>query len=32
MTTNAPGSEDLQSRTVTLDVPGMDCQIGRAHV
>jgi len=25
MRTNAPGSDDLSSRTVTLDVPGMDC-------
>jgi Cd2+/Zn2+-exporting ATPase len=25
MTTNTPGSENLQSRTVALDVPGVDC-------
>ncbi|WP_158059614.1 heavy metal translocating P-type ATPase [Halorussus halophilus] len=25
MSTNAPGSEDFESRTVKLDVPGMDC-------
>jgi Cd2+/Zn2+-exporting ATPase len=25
MRTNAPGSDDLSPRTVTLDVPGMDC-------
>ena len=25
MGTNAPGSDDLSPRTVTLDVPGMDC-------
>ncbi|QIO24500.1 heavy metal translocating P-type ATPase [Haloarcula sp. JP-L23] len=25
MSTNAPGSDDVQSRTVNLDVPGMDC-------
>ena len=25
MSTNAAGSDDLASRTVTLDVPGMDC-------
>lgn len=25
MSTNASGSDDLESRAVTLDVPGMDC-------